>query len=368
MKAIITGGGTGGHIYPALAVARVLAGKGWEILYIGSQGGLEGRLVPVEGLSYKAVDVSPLPRKISLRLLSSLLKTTEGFFQARSLIKDFQPDIVLGTGGFVAGPVVLAASLLKIPTVIHEQNVYPGLTNRLLSYRVDRIALNFADAGRYFSGRVREKLRVTGNPIREIILQTTREQGLKALNLEDNKTTLLVFGGSQGSASINNAMVEVLKYFKDSPRLQAIHITGEANYQDFLKRCREQGIDLAKEVNYKIIPYLADMHFAYAVADLIVSRAGATAIAEITAKGIPAILAPYPYAAGNHQEYNARNLAEHGAAVVIEDRKLSGRLLIETLEELLNDDERLEEMKKNSLKLGQPEAREKLVSLIEELI
>jgi len=119
MKAIITGGGTGGHIYPALAVARALAGKGWEILYIGSQGGLEGRLVPAEGLSYKAVDVSPLPRKISLRLLSSLLKTTEGFFQARSLIKDFQPDIVLGTGGFVAGPVVLAASLLKIPTVIH---------------------------------------------------------------------------------------------------------------------------------------------------------------------------------------------------------------------------------------------------------
>jgi UDP-N-acetylglucosamine--N-acetylmuramyl-(pentapeptide) pyrophosphoryl-undecaprenol N-acetylglucosamine transferase len=367
-KAIITGGGTGGHIYPALTVASALIARGWDILYLGSTQGLESRLIPEEGIDYISVEVSALPRKISPAILSSLYSNTRGFFQARRLIGKYRPDLVLGTGGFVTGPVVLAASLLKIPTVIHEQNVYPGLTNRLLSYRVNRIALNFAAADSYFSRKVRHKLRVTGNPVRDVILTTTLKEGLEKLGLKNGRKNLLVFGGSQGSRTINRAMEEILKRMSEFSSLQVIHITGQEHYNNFLKKAGELGIDLDKETNYLVIPYLTGMEFAYAVADLIVSRAGATGIAEITVRGIPAILIPYPYATGNHQKYNAVNLAECGAAVMIEDRNLTGELLLKTVADLIKDDQRLEKMKRNSRQLGQPDAEARLISLIEELV
>lgn len=365
MKAIITGGGTGGHIYPALAVARELIKRDWEILYVGSKNSLEGRLIPEEGISYQEIDVSPLPRKISLEVLVSLIRTGKGLIQARHIIKGYRPDIVLGTGGFVSGPVLLAAALSRFKSVIHEQNVYPGLTNRILARVVDYIAINFADAERYFPSRTRSKLWVTGNPVRKTILETTRREGLKELKLEDKKLTLLVSGGSQGSMSINKAMIKLYQSYLDSSRVQIIHLTGEANYKEVLKMIEETGIVLKNQTHYKIIPYLKKMHLAYAVADLAIFRAGATGIAEITSRGIPAILIPYPYASGNHQEYNARSLTENGAAEKILDRELNGELLLEKVDNLLNDKEKLLKMKEMSLEMGQPDALEKLVSLIE---
>lgn len=366
-KAIITGGGTGGHIYPALAVANRLKEKGWEILYIGSRNGLEGRIIPPAGLPYKEVSVSPLPRKLTPRLFGAIYKTTGGLFQAMRILKDYQPDVVLGTGGFVAGPVVLAASLRGFPTVIHEQNVYPGFTNKLLSYRVDKIALNFADADQFFSRGNREKLVVTGNPIRDIIINTERKEGLQEFKFSPDKKTLLVFGGSQGAMSINKAMIEIYKYYENSRDLQIIHLTGEKTFKSIMEEVKKRGIDLEKNRNYRIMPYLTKMELAYAVADLIIYRAGATGIAEITTKGIPAILVPYPYAAENHQEYNARNLEKHGAAVMISDDNLSGEVLIKKIEELIKNERKLKEMAKNSKELGQPAAAEKLVKLIEEV-
>lgn len=368
MKAIVTGGGTGGHIYPALAVLRALQTKGWDILYIGSRDGLEASIIPDEGIKYKEVDVAPLPRKVSYKLITSVFKTTAGLFQARKIIKDFEPDIVLGTGGFVAGPVVLAATMLKIPSIIHEQNVYPGFTNKLLSKRVNTIALNFDDAKKYFPQNTNAKYEVTGNPIREIILKTDKYTGLKKLSLKPNKKNLLVFGGSQGSMSINNAMVKLYHYYKDTPNIQIIHITGKKNYKIVLEEIKESGIKLETYDNYKIIPYLSNMEDAYAVADLIVYRAGATGIAEITAKGLPAILIPYPYAAENHQEYNARNLEKHGAAIVILDEELSSKLLIKKIDSLFSDEKRLNEMSRNSRKLGNPSAAENIVNIIEQMV
>jgi len=368
MRAIVTGGGTGGHIYPALAVLRALQAKGWEILYLGSKGGLEGDIIPAEGIDYQEVNVAPLSRKISFQLINATLKTTVGLFQARKIIKGFQPNLVLGTGGFVAGPVVLAATMLKIPTIIHEQNVYPGFTNRVLARKVDAIALNFADAEKYFPRNIKAKYKVTGNPIRKVIINTDKFEGLRKLSLDAKKKTLLVFGGSQGSMSINKAMVDLYHYYKDNPTIQIIHITGKRNYQMVLAEIKKSGIDIEDYDNYQIMPYLSHMEYAYAVADLIVYRAGATGIAEITAKGLPAILVPYPHAAENHQEYNARNLEKHGAAEVILDKDLSGEILINQIESIFSDEEKLNTMSRNSRKLGNLEAVENILQLIEEII
>ncbi|NLJ84467.1 MAG: undecaprenyldiphospho-muramoylpentapeptide beta-N-acetylglucosaminyltransferase [Halanaerobiaceae bacterium] len=368
MKAIITGGGTGGHIYPALAVARALEEKGWDILYLGSKGGLEGKIIKEEGLPYKEVEVAPLPRKISPKLISSVVKTTIGYFQARKIIKAFQPDLVLGTGGFVAGPVVLAATDLKVPSIIHEQNVYPGFTNKLLARRVDFIALNFAAAQDYFPEKIKGSFSVTGNPVRKAILETGRERGLEELGLEAGRKTILVFGGSQGAMSINRAMIEVYKHFTGNNKVQIIQITGPKNHQQVLQDIEEAGINLAENRHFRLLPYLKEMEYAYAVADLVVYRAGATGLAEITAKGIPAILIPYPHAAENHQEYNARDLEKQGAAVVILDRNLNGQVLIEKIEELLADDDRLREMARKSRSMGKPDATDRLASLAEKLV
>lgn len=368
MKAIVTGGGTGGHIYPALAVVRALQAEGWDILYLGSKGGLESDIIPDNSIKFQEVDVAPLPRKITIKLISSVLKTTAGYIQARRYIKEYQPDLVFGTGGFVAGPVVLAGAVLKIPTLIHEQNVYPGFTNKILSKRVKAIALNFADAKKYFPDSTKAIYKVTGNPIREVILKTDRITGLNNLSLKSYKKTLLVFGGSQGSMSINNAMLDVYKKYKDNSRIQIIHITGKKNYNIVMDKIKKAGIEIDKYDSFKIMPYYSHMEYAYAAADLIIYRAGATGIAEITAKGLPSILIPYPYAAENHQEYNARNLEKHGAAVVILDSELSGQLLFEQIELLFDDEKKLKEMSENSKKLGNPEALNNIVQLIEKII
>lgn len=366
MKAIVTGGGTGGHIYPALAVARGLLEKDWEVLFVGSTNSLESRLIPEEGLPFQEIEVAPLSRKINLKLFSTLGKTVKGVFQARKIIKSFKPDAVLGTGGYVTGPVLLAASLLKYPTIIHEQNVYPGLTNRLLARFVDIIALNFTDAERYFPDRIKRKIKVTGNPIRDIIMKKTRQEGINGLGLLNNRKNILVFGGSQGALSINNSMVEVYKTYQESRVVQIIHLTGEKNYQSIIEKLEKESINLDKITHFKLMPYLKKIELAYAVADLIIYRAGATGIAEITARGIPAILIPYPYAAENHQEYNARTLEKHGAAIVIEDRELTGEKLVKNIKNLLENKEVLSKMAVNSKLLGKPEARDNLVRLVEE--
>ncbi|MFW5976368.1 MAG: undecaprenyldiphospho-muramoylpentapeptide beta-N-acetylglucosaminyltransferase [Bacillota bacterium] len=366
MKAIITGGGTGGHIYPAISVGNRLKEKGWELLYIGSENGLENKIVPENGINLETIEVAPLIRKISLQLFKTFYKSSRGYFQSRKIIKKFNPDIVFGTGGFVAGPVVLAGCMKKVPSLIHEQNVYPGLTNKLLSIFVEKIALNYEEAVKYFPLNIEEKSVVTGNPIRKNIIKTKKYTGIKKLGLVTYKKTLLVFGGSQGSKSINEAMYKVCKYYYNSNKLQIVYITGNKNYKKIKTKLKKKGIDLDK--NIKLKAYLNNMEWAYAAADLVVYRAGATGLSEITARGIPAILIPYPYAAGDHQTYNARNLEKEGAAEVISDDKLNGRILLKKIKKLLGDTSRLKEMRGNSKKLGIPDATEKIVNLIEEIV
>ena len=364
MKAIISGGGTGGHIYPALAVANHLLAEGWDILYVGAGNSLEEKIMDRKNIDFKAISVAPIPRKPGLKLPAAVIKGTAGFFQSLRAIRKFKPDIILGTGGYVAGPVVLAGCFCRTKTLIHEQNAFPGLTNRILARFVDRVALNFSEAANFLPQKKKDKYVLTGNPVREKIYKTTRREGLKKLNLADNKITLLTFGGSQGAESINQAMIDVCQYMGGESGVQIIFVTGKNKYDSVL----EQLGKTEKETNIIVKPYLYNIEYAYAVADLVISRAGATGLAEITACGIPAILIPYPHASGNHQHYNARVLEDNEAALLLPDKELCGELLLEKIIELINNRPLLQEMKKNSKQLGKNDALNRLVAEIKDLI
>jgi UDP-N-acetylglucosamine--N-acetylmuramyl-(pentapeptide) pyrophosphoryl-undecaprenol N-acetylglucosamine transferase len=366
LRVIVAGGGTGGHIYPALAIARGLKEKHpeAEILYVGNNQGMESDIVPKEGLPFKGLPGAGLERKLSARNLLVLWQTGRGFWQAAGILKSWKPDVVIGTGGYVCGPVLLAAALSRIPTLIHEQNALPGVTNRILSRFVDRVAVTFKESVKYFPRS--EKVILTGLPVRPEILRATRSEGLKKLGITDG-FLLLSFGGSRGARTINKAMVAVIKQFSGDPRLNILHVTGTLGHKEFLADCAAAGIDLVKAGNVTIIPYLYSIQDALAAAGLVVSRAGAATCAEITALGIPSILVPYPFAAENHQEHNARALAKEGAALMVLDRKLSGDLLCEEVAGLLEDRERLTAMAEASRKMGKIKALEDIIQTVDEL-
>ncbi|SDC35084.1 MULTISPECIES: undecaprenyldiphospho-muramoylpentapeptide beta-N-acetylglucosaminyltransferase [unclassified Candidatus Frackibacter] len=368
MKAILTGGGTGGHIYPGLAIAKGIEMnyEKAEILFVGTNEGLEAEIVPKAGYELANISSRGLPRKLSIEILTSLVTTGIGVWEAKKLINTFKPDIVIGTGGYVSGPVMLMASLMKKKTVIHEQNAYPGLTNRLLSRLVDKVALSNQDAESYFNGN--SKLVLTGNPVRPEIIKARRLESYKELGLDPNKKFILVFGGSRGAKSINQAMEEVYKLSQKNPEIQVLHITGKNDFARVREVATKLGISNLKNGHIIIKPYLYNMAAGLAAADLVISRAGATGLAEITARGIPAILIPYPYAAENHQEHNARSLERRGAAKVILDHDLNGVKLVNEIQELIFDQERLDKMAKASKKLGKPKAVDNIIKLIDELI
>jgi len=239
--------------------------------------------------------------------------------------------------------------------MIQEQNVIPGVTNKILARLVNKVAAGYPEAVKYFGGQA-DKVFVSGNPIRQEVILATREEGIKALGLDSGKLTVLAAGGSRGARSINQAMVEVHRHFAGRPDVQILHATGQSEYNNIVALIRSSGIDIEKTGNIIIKPYLYNMPQALAASDVAVFRAGAVGLAELTARGIPAILIPYPYAAENHQEFNARVLAENGAAVVIRDDELTGSRLVVELEKLLSNRQELEQMAQASKSLGRPDA------------
>ena len=365
MRIIISGGGTGGHIYPAITIAREVAklAKHCEILFVGTKQGLEADIIPKEGFAFATIEVRGLERRISWQNVRTLFTTIGSVWDSVRIIKKFQPDVVIGTGGYVCGPVLLAASWLKIPTIIQEQNVIPGITNKILSRFVDKIALGYQEAAAYFTKCRPEKLVVTGNPIRPEIMAAAREDGLAELGLAPDKLTVLVVGGSRGARSINTAMSAVIRQFSGNPHIQILHVTGQSEYNSIVGKGQQAGIELSAAGNIIIKPYLYNMPAALAAADLAIFRAGAVGLAELTARGIPAILIPYPYAAENHQEFNARALEKQGAAKVILDKELTDSKLIDTIRSLLNNPEELASMARKSKELGCPQAAETIARL-----
>lgn len=362
MRIIVSGGGTGGHIYPAITLIKTIQAMtpNCEVLYVGTKIGLEADIIPKEGLAFKTVDIRGFERKLSLANVKTILKSVHSIWESCKIIKEFKPNVVIGTGGYVCGPVLLAASLMGIPTIIQEQNVIPGITNKILAKFVDKIAVGYQEAGKYFS---QDKVIFTGNPIRQEVMTAKKELGIAEFCLDPAKHTILISGGSRGARTINNAMIGVHKHFAKNSRVQLLHVTGKNEYNDIVAKLKNEGIDAQIMGNIIIKPYLYEMPKALAIADLAIFRAGAVGLAELTARGIPSILVPYPYAAENHQEHNAMAMQKKGAAMVIRDRELSSQRLIEMIEELLGSSAKLETMAKASFALGKPNAAEVIAQL-----
>ena len=338
MKVILSGGGTGGHIYPALTIADQIKAirPDVEITFVGTRQGLEKDIIPRYGYNLEFIDVAGFKRSLSLDTLRSGIKLLHGLKDAYSLLDKLKPDLVIGTGGYVCGPIVFLASLKGIPTCIQEQNAMPGVTNKILARYVRKVFLGYSEAEKYFGGS--SKKIFTGNPIRSEIMQKKRKDAVAELGLDANKKTILVSGGSRGARSINNAMQYVERELSGRSDVQVLHATGSL------------------DDNIMIRPYLHNMPVALAAADLAVFRAGAIGLAELTAKGVPAVLVPYPYATANHQEFNAKAVEAAGAAKVILDKELTGEKLLEEIEKLLINDNQLQAMKKAAKSLGRPEA------------
>lgn len=355
MKVILSGGGTGGHIYPALTIAdqiKKLAPEA-EISFVGTQQGLEKDIIPRYGYPLKFIEVAGFKRSLSLDTLRSACKLFSGLYDAYQIIKKEKPDLVIGTGGYVCGPIVFMAALKGIPTCIQEQNAMPGVTNKILSRYVRKVFLGYKEAGKYFQGKA--ELVYTGNPIRTEILEHERQAAIKELGLDPEKKTILVSGGSRGARSINNAMLEAELALSGRNEVQVLHATGDVNYEQYMAEITKRG---GVGENIIIKPYLHNMPVALAAADLAVFRAGAIGLAELMAKGVPSVLIPYPYATANHQEFNARAVEAKGAAQVILDKELNGERILEAIEHLLLHTKDLEKMQAAAKALGKPQAAE----------
>ncbi len=365
MRYIISGGGTGGHIYPALAIAMEIKerDKEAEILYVGTERGLESELVPKEGIPFKTVRVRGLPRKINLEFFKALKELLLGLNDSRRIIKDFKPDIVIGTGGYVSGPVVFMGHLKGAKTVIHEQNAFPGITNKILAKRVNKVLITFEEARKYF--KKQDNIELTGNPIRNTFFKVDRERAYREFDLKKDQAIVLAFGGSGGQAKLNDSMLKVIKENNGSKDLQIVHVTGKRFQSSFMKSLEEEGIIL--EDNIKVLPYIYNMPDILSISDLIITSSGAITLAEISAMGVPSILTPKAYTAENHQEYNAEAFSSKGASEILFEGDLTGENLNKMILSLVNDKEKLASMKSESEKLGNPNASREIVDIIEKI-
>lgn len=362
MKVILSGGGTGGHIYPAITIYKEIMRlhPDAEVLYVGTKRGLESSIVPKEGIAFRTLEVQGLQRHLSLDTLVTAGKTITSLWSAHRIISSFKPDIVIGTGGYVCGPILLAAAMRKIPTLIQEQNVIPGITNKILSRFVDIVAVGYEEAVKAFPKA--KRVVCTGNPVRPDVLADTREEGRQYYGLTDQQFAVLIAGGSRGARTINNAMIDVHSYFKGHPTLKLIHATGTDEYARVMA-----ALGVAEGETYSdnslIVPYLHEMPKALAAADVAVFRAGAIGLAELAVRGIPSVLIPYPYAAEDHQTYNARTFVQEGAAHMIVDAMLSGKDLISEIEMFMDNPDMLRNMAAGAHRLGKPDAAHHIASL-----
>lgn len=356
MRVIISGGGTGGHIYPALALLDTLKARhdDLEVLYIGTETGLESDLVPRAGIPFKSIRIAGLKRSLSLENVKTGYWFLKSVRQLRKEMKAFRPDVVIGTGGFVSGPVVFTAQQLGIPTILHEQNSIPGLTNKFLSKKADRVALSFAGSESQFPGA---NVRVIGNPRGSEVLQTVADPTqIRATYGIDERPIIVIYGGSRGAEAINRAVLEAIPELSQQP-VNVLYVTGNVHYEAVVAEAKPAE-------NVHILPYVYDMPALLACATLVVSRAGASTISELTALGLPSILIPSPYVTADHQTKNASALVESGAAVLIREADLTGKTLVEKIQHVLENEQQMAEASK---RLGFPQAAESLAALVEEV-
>lgn len=358
MRVILAGGGTAGHCNPALAIAAMIKSKNpnAECLFIGNHGKIEETLVQKAGYPFKAVQTQGFRRKLTLDNFKTVYLYLKAHAECKKIIREFKPDLVIGTGGYVSGPVVAAAQSLKIPTCIHEQNAYPGITSKMLAKKADIVFISFPGTEKYFPGA--KKLVLSGNPLREEVLSLSREDARKQLNLPEDAFYLLSFAGSLGALQINRAMVDFIARNHTQKDFYQMHATGQSGWAWMPDSLKEKGFDPEAEGPISVRPYLYDMPVHLAAADAVISRAGALTLGELTALGKPAILIPSPNVTHNHQYYNARSLSDRDGALLLEEKDLSAEKLYEMILELKNDPQKRAQLGTHARELALPEAGE----------
>ncbi len=361
-RVIISGGGTGGHIFPALAIANEI-GKRYadaEILFVGASGRMEMEKVPAAGYKIVGLPVTGFPRKPGLKMITFVIGLMKSNRLANKTINQFKPQIAIGVGGFASGPLLRAAAKKGIPTLIQEQNSYAGITNKLLGKKADVICVAYSNMERYF---LAEKIVFTGNPVRENLLESSvsREEAFSYFELEEGKKVVLIVGGSLGARSLNNAVLKNIKIIEEAD-VQVIWQTGSLYYAEMTEKLKDSKTD-----NLHIHEFLTRMDLAYSAADLIVSRAGAGTISELCLIGKPVILVPSPNVAEDHQTKNAKALADENAAILIPDSEIDEKLLPEAFK-LVNNSRLSAELSENIKKLAKPDATKQIVDEAEKLL
>lgn len=367
-RVIFSGGGTGGHIYPALALIDYMKKQfpNIEVLYIGTSTGLESQIIPKVGIPFETVETQGIRRSLSLSNLKSLGLMVTSTLRARKIIKNFQPDVVIGTGGYVAAPVLLAASQLGIPTLIHEQNSVAGMANKFLARFVDKVALSFPEAKDNF-GNFQDKTVYTGNPRGQQVLETPKEPSIfeERFGLKADKPTVLIFGGSRGAPAVTKAALHAASQWMNED-FQIIIATGKDHFEE--EKLNHPKLFNPEPTNIRVVPYIDEMPKLFRLVDLIVSRSGATTLAEVTGLGLPSVLIPSPYVTANHQEHNALSLVNNGAAHMIRETELTAANLAEEVTSLMKDPEQLNKMAQAAKDLGMPQSAELLLNEVLKIV
>ena len=370
MKVIIAAAGTAGHINPGIAIANKIKKeeKDSKIIFIGTTRGLENDLVPRAGYELKTIDAYGLSKKISIENLKKMYKTLKGFGEAKKIIKEFKPDIVIGTGGYICGATITVAKKYKIPTLLHESNAFPGKAVKLLAKKTDTILVSFKDAIPRIKNA--KKIVYTGTPIKIKKREYTINEKIKIIEevkLSETKPIVLVFGGSQGAQKINEAIIEIIQNKKNT-KYQILWATGPKQYDIVKEILEKKGINIDKIDNVKIVPYIYNMEEIMNVSDIIVARSGAMTITEIATLGKPSILIPLPNVSGDHQLYNAKVLANINAANIILNNELTGEILDKAIKNIVLDKAKINQMSENALKAATYEVEDKIYKEINSLV
>ncbi len=373
MKILFACGGTAGHINPALAVAEELRRRDIDtkILFAGNPNGMEARLIPQAGYAFEPIEVAGLQRKLSLENIKRNFKAAyllaKSSKRAKRIISDFKPDIVMGTGGYVSGPIVKKAHQMGIKTLTHEQNAFPGITTKLLAHDVDRVLFAVEGAKKYFKEDVLSKAEVVGNPVREGVLTVNREEARKRLGIGD-KLCIVSFGGSLGASRINEAVKDVIKFHIAEGKIHHIHAVGKYDYKDFIESLKADNVPFINNPNVDIREYIDNMPTCLAASDLVISRSGAITLSEIECAKKASILIPSPNVAENHQYYNAMELVKNNAAMILEEKDLTGEKLVSMVKELCEDKNRLRELGENASKMAIRDSSSRIADIILKLV
>lgn len=359
---LISGGGTAGHINPALAIAKRLKREyDAEILFVGRESGMERDLVQKEGFLIDFIEVEGLIRKLTLKNVSVLFKYITAIKKAKKIISDFAPDVVVGTGGYVCAPVMKAANSLKIPTLIHEQNVFPGITVKMAASFVDVVATSFPDMEKYVSESVAKKCVLTGNPLRENLFDLSYEDARKKLGIKD-EVFIVTVGGSLGARTINDALCDIVNNVSGE-NIKILGGTGERFFDEVIEKIDKDKLS----ENIKIVPYIYNMNEILPAADVVLARSGAVTVSELCALGKASILIPSPNVTHNHQEYNANSIAKRGASIMIPERDIKGNIVSDKIKSLIIDKEKLKDMSEKAKSLAISDGTKRICDIVKEL-